>query len=87
MKPHDYTGLNNAQCIYVDHFLKRLAHWREQSFTDETRFRIARGEAGRKVELTDQEQQGVDAYIEETVERRAFVELKRELRVEAIECV
>ena len=84
MKPHDCTGLNDAQCLHADHFFKRLAHWREQSLADELRITAARGDAQREYPLDEPEQIVMDEYLRERVRVRNSREPKPERWVDSL---
>jgi len=73
MKPHDCEGLNDAQVVHADHFLLRLAYWRDgRGLGDEMCVRVARGDAQRKQPLDDEERLVMDAYLKERVEVRKW---------------
>lgn len=63
MKPHDYDGLNDAQCLHVDLFKERLGAWRERNLGDALAFRAARGDAQRRFSLEGDEVAQMDEYI------------------------
>lgn len=63
MLPHDYSALNDAQCVHVDHFERRLPVWRERNLGDELSFRAARGDAQRRFPLEGEDVAQMDTYI------------------------
>jgi hypothetical protein len=85
MKPHNCTGLNDAQVLHADHFFLRLAHWRDgRGLGDEVCIRVARGDAERKYPLDELERVVMDAYLRERVKVRKWTGSYTEHYVETI---